>query len=180
MPDLLVRLYALPPLEPALIDLAGRGVAIRRATPNEAPALAAWVRRHFQEVWAVECETAMSQRPVGCFLALRPAAHVPAHPYDLTPQELLGFACYDTTARGMFGPTGVHPAARGGGVGAALLLKTMHAMREEGYHYAVIGWAGPVAWYERTVGATVIAGSEPGGYVGGLIDPQGSGGELDG
>ncbi len=171
MPDLLVRLYALPPLEPAMLALAAKGIVVRRATPNEAPDLAAWVRRHFEESWAVGCERALTQRPASCFVALRPAAHTPAHPYDLTPQELLGFACYDTSARGMFGPTGVHPAARSGGVGAALLLKTLHAMREEDYQYAVIGWAGPVAWYERTVGATVIAGSEPGGYVGPLVDP---------
>jgi GNAT superfamily N-acetyltransferase len=171
MPDLLVRLYALPPLEPALIDQARRGIAIRRASPNERPALTAWVRRHFSEAWAGECETALAQRPATCFLAVRPAPHTPSHPYDLTPLELLGFACYDTSARGMFGPTGVHPAARGGGVGAALLLKTLHVMREEGYQYGVIGWAGPVAWYQRTVGATVIEGSEPGGYSGALIDP---------
>jgi GNAT superfamily N-acetyltransferase len=171
MPDLLVRLYALPPLEPALIDLASRQISVRRATSNERPALAAWVRRYFSAGWAVECETALAQRPVSCFLAVRPAAHAPAHPYDLTPLELFGFACYDTSGRGMFGPIGVYPAARGGGVGAALLLKTLHAMREEGYSYAVIGWAGPVAWYQRTVGATVIEGSEPGGFVGPLIDP---------
>jgi hypothetical protein len=56
-------------------------------------------------------------------------------------------------------------------VGAALLLKALHAMREEGYSYAVIGWAGPVGWYARTCGATVIADSEPGGYTGPLIEP---------
>jgi ribosomal protein S18 acetylase RimI-like enzyme len=171
MPDLLVRLYALPPLEPALLEQARRGITIRRASPNEALDLAAWVRHHFHEDWAGGCLRALSQRPATCFVAVRPAAHTPAHPYDLIPQELFGFACYDTSARGMFGPTGVHPEARGSGLGSALLLKTLHAMREEDYQYAVIGWAGPVAWYQRTVGATLIADSEPGGYTGPLVEP---------
>jgi hypothetical protein len=41
-------------------------------------------------------------------------------------------------------------------------------MRAETYAYAIIGWAGPVEWYARTVGATVIPDSEPGIFHGGL------------
>ncbi len=38
----------------------------------------------------------------------------------------------------------------------------------KGYAYAVIGWAGPTEFYEKTVGATIIEGSEPGIFRGPL------------
>ena len=53
---------------------------------------------------------------------------------------------------------------RARGVGAALLVEAMHAMRARGYAYAVIGAAGPAAFYEKTVGAIAIPDSEPGLY----------------
>ena len=51
-------------------------------------------------------------------------------------------------------------AERGQGIGTALLLATLHAMRDAGYMYAIIGGAGPVGYYEK-VGATVIPDTEP-------------------
>jgi GNAT superfamily N-acetyltransferase len=68
----------------------------------------------------------------------------------------------------MFGPTGVHPAYRGRGIGAAVLVATLRAMADEGYMYAVIGWVGPAEFYARTVGATLIPDSEPAGFRGPL------------
>jgi hypothetical protein len=44
-------------------------------------------------------------------------------------------------------------------------------MREAGYAYAIIGAAGPIAFYEQLVGATRIPGSRPGPYRGLLRDP---------
>ena len=79
-------------------------------------------------------------------------------------KEILGFACYDTTCRDFFGPTGVDESLRGKGAGAALLLACLHDMAAQGYGYAVIGGAGPVAFYEKVCGATVIEGSVPGIY----------------
>ncbi|MDA8245102.1 MAG: GNAT family N-acetyltransferase, partial [Elusimicrobia bacterium] len=52
------------------------------------------------------------------------------------------------------------------GLGTALLLRTLEAMRDAGYGYAAVGWAGPVDFFRKTVGATVIEGSEPGVYKG--------------
>ena len=95
----------------------------------------------------------MSALPSSCFLALKDG-------------EILGFACYDSTAKGFFGPTGVDLRYRGLGIGRALLLRTMEALFEAGYAYAVIGWAGPVEFYRKAVGATVIEDSEPGIYRG--------------
>jgi len=51
---------------------------------------------------------------------------------------------------------------RGRGLGTGLLLACLHAMRADGYPYAIIGEAGPVGFYVKTVAATVITGSDMG------------------
>lgn len=80
--------------------------------------------------------------------------------------ELRAFACWDATARGFFGPEGVAETSRGMGVGGALLLQCLHAMRAHGYAYAVIGGVGPKAFYEKIVPVMEIPGSSPGIYHG--------------
>ena len=79
---------------------------------------------------------------------------------------MLGFACHDVTCRNFFGPEGVVAEERGRGTGRALLLAALHAQREQGYAYAIIGGVGPAAFYARTVGAVTIADSTPGIYAG--------------
>ena len=147
---MLVRLYALPGLEPALDELGRRGIAVQRAIAPQKPAVVGWVRERFPSSVA-EVETAFSQVPVTCFVALR----------DST---VVGFACYDVTARNFFGPEGVDAAARGQGIGRALLLSALHAQRAQGYAYSIIGGVGPAEFYAKTVGAVAIEGSTPGIY----------------
>jgi GNAT superfamily N-acetyltransferase len=94
-----------------------------------------------------------ARAPVSCFLALR-------------GQALLGFACYDATCKNFFGPTAVLESERGRGFGRALLLAALHAQREQGYAYAIIGGVGPAEFYAKAVGAVPIQGSTPGIYAG--------------
>src|SRR4030095_8008658 len=47
MHDMLVRLYDLPALEPALAEIAQRGVLVRRALSTERVAVLDWVRARF-------------------------------------------------------------------------------------------------------------------------------------
>ena len=55
--------------------------------------------------------------------------------------------------------------AAGDGAGAAEHYAGLfYALRAEGYAYAIIGGVGPVAFYEKCVGAQVIPGSTPGVY----------------
>ena len=68
------------------------------------------------------------------------------------------------TAPDFFGPTRVLDSEQGKGLGKALLLRCLYALREEGYAYAIIGGVGPVAFYEKCVGAHVIPDSTPGVY----------------
>jgi GNAT superfamily N-acetyltransferase len=163
--DLLVLLYDLPPLEPVVAALDRLGIAVRRALAFERPQVTDFAREHGSEGWAAECEAAFARLPLACFVATeRSATMGPDGKLPLQGNRLVGFACYEATCRNFFGPELVHPDARGRGVGKALVLAALHAMRAEGYAYAIIGWASSVDFYRRAVGATVIEGSEPGIY----------------
>ncbi len=150
MPDMLVKLYDLPPLEPALVAAARHSCLIRRVRAEDKLPLLAWVRADFPS-WAAETETAFTHEPATCFIALR-------------GQAVVGFACYDATCANFFGPTGVAEDQRGRGIGRALLLAALHAQRAQGYAYSIIGGVGPADYYAKAVGAVVIEGSTPGIY----------------
>jgi hypothetical protein len=170
MADMLVKLYDLPEVAPLLTRLKAQGIDIRPASPHEKRTVVDWVRAHFYDAWAAECEAAIEQRPVHCFIAVEvdPTPAPDGNPYHLPPEKLVGFACFDATMRGMFGPTGVQANYRGRDIGKALLLASLHAMASERFAYAVIGWAGPTDFYAKAAGATLIQGSEPGPYRGPL------------
>ncbi len=171
---MLVKLYDLPEIGPLITRLKENGIEIRQASAPEKRIVVDWVRANFYDAWAGECEAAIEQRPVHCYIAVeKDRTHVPdGSPYSLPAEKLVGFACFDATVRGMFGPMGVQTDHRGRHIGEALLLACLHAMTSERYAYAVIGWAGPTDFYAKTVGATIIEGSEPGIYRGPLtFDP---------
>lgn len=152
MQDMLVRLYALPDLEDALDSCSRQGVTIRRALSPEKNIVCDWLRANYP-LWVAEAEAAYSRLPIACFIAVR-------------QRQILGFACYDATHRNFFGPEAVLEKERGRGLGRALLLAALHAQKEQGYAYSIIGGAGPAEFYAKTVGAVPIAGSTPGAYSG--------------
>jgi ribosomal protein S18 acetylase RimI-like enzyme len=170
MSDLLVKLYNLPPQDELRARLHIEGIEIRRAHPADKGTIVSWVRARFEKRWADECQGALEQRPATCFIAVehQKLAEPAGAPYVQGAEKLIGIACYDIVARGMFGPEGVDEAYRGRTIGKALLLAALHEMHALGYAYAVIAWAGPIDFYARTVGATVIEGSEPGPFHGPL------------
>lgn len=152
MPDLLVRLYDLPVFE-AEAKVASAGIVIRRAIAPEGHVVLDWIVRHFHPAWVSEAMKGLNQNPVTVWLAVQDG-------------KLLGFACHDTTAKGFFGPTGVDAAARGQGIGEALLIATLRGMREAGYGYGVIGDPGPIEFYQKRLDAMPIPNSTPGVYAG--------------
>jgi len=131
------------------------GITIRRPIGPENYAVIRWIDRHFGSGWAGEAENAFFRSPKGMFIAVRDE-----------DSAMLGFGCYDATVKGFFGPTGVDEAERGKGIGSAILMACLQGMKEEGYGYAIIGSAGPVDFYKKICGATVIEGSSPGVYKG--------------
>jgi GNAT superfamily N-acetyltransferase len=151
--DMLVKLYELK-RDPALDErMTSQGVTIRRVLVPELPALTSWIEPRFGAGWAAEATAAAMRQPTTCFIAIKAG-------------DLIGFACHEATAKGFFGPTGVDQAARGKGVGHALLLETLLDMHAQGYPYGVIGGAGPMDFYRKSVGAIPIEGSDPGIYRG--------------
>lgn len=159
MQDMLVRLFELPDGAPLRKAVAEQGITIRRCHPFEAHILEDWVGRHFSARWVCECRVAMAHQPSGCFVAVKDAA-------------IIGFACIDATAKGFIGPMGVSEAARGCGVGKALMITAFEQMYALGYAYAIIGGAGPVELYKRWVNATPIENRTMGIYEGILPNPQ--------
>ena len=155
MTDLLVRLYDLPVFE-AEEKVRQAGVIVRRAIAPERQVILDWIGRHFSTQWVSEAAVGIGQVPSTVYVATRNG-------------ELLGFACYDTTTKGFFGPTGVDEAERGQGIGEALLIATLKGMREAGYGYAAIGDPGPVAFYKKRLDAFEIPKSKPGVYAGMLV-----------
>lgn len=151
MIDMLVRLYDLPDSAPIYATVAAESITLRRVRAFEKHTVAEFVRANFSAKWVSEAEVALTRQPISCFIATR-------------DKEILGFACYETTLRGFFGPTGVAESARGLGLGKALLFKSLEGLRELGYAYAIIGGVGPKEFYAKACGAIEIPGSDPGTY----------------
>lgn len=146
MADLLVHLLKLPEPE------GTHEFIVRRAQPFEFSAVRNFVAANFSMSWADEISVGFARQPVSVYIAT-------------IDREIVGFAGYECTRRAFFGPTGVVEAAQHKGIGKALLLAALWGLREMGYVYGIIGAAGPVDSYQKTVGAIVIPNSDPGIYV---------------
>jgi len=153
MQDMLVRLYDLPDYTSLMKKLEGEGVVIRRPLASEKSIVLEWVTKRFGTGWASETDVSFSYQPISCFIAVQDG-------------QVLGFACYDSCYRNFFGPTGVDETLRGKGIGKALLMECLVAMKSQGYAYAIIGGVGPAEFYAKAAGAVLIDGSSPGIYRG--------------
>lgn len=162
MTDMLVKLYELPDITSELAGLESRGIRIIQPMPIDRRHVLKFVDEQFRatsEGWLDECDAALLRHPITCFIAVHNVQGA-AEPTE----RVVGFACYDGSAKGFFGPFGVDPAFRQQGIGRALLIRTLEAMLHAGYGYAIIGWAASTAYYEKAVGAMPIEGSKPGLY----------------
>ena len=147
MPDLLINLLKLPARE----ALLNQDVNVRRAQPFEITRVREFIKNKFSVAWADEISVGFANQPVTVFIATRDG-------------RVIGFAGYECTRKAFFGPTGVEESERGHGIGKALLLESLWALRELGYVYGIVGGAGPLEFYQQTVGAIIIPDSEPGIY----------------
>jgi hypothetical protein len=149
MTDLLVKLYEMNNEWTFLSEQEKLGITVRKPIGPEKNVLVDWVKEKFGDAWASETDMALSNRPISCFVAIK-------------KQKPIGFACYDATALGFFGPTGVDEHCRGRGTGRALLLACLLDMKLKGYGYAIIGSVGPSRFYKKIAGAVEIPDSTPG------------------
>src|SRR4030042_1341901 len=129
MPDMLGRRYDLPEVSAPSQRVQECGVMVRRPDPWDRERYRRFVEEAFGALWAVEADLAYRHSPITAFLAEK-------------EERVVGFAAYECTRRGFFGPTGVEQRQRHSGIGAALLFRCLESMREIGYAYPVIGGGG--------------------------------------
>jgi len=146
MSDMLVKLYELSSDWGFLAQQEKIGITIRKPIGPEKHLIVDWVREKFSDAWASETDMAISNKPETCFVAVK-------------DNKLIGFACYDATALGFFGPIGVEASCRGKGTGKALLLSCLLDMKLKGYGYAIVGMTGKMEFYSKAVGAVEIPDS---------------------
>jgi predicted N-acetyltransferase YhbS len=136
-------LSALPPTADDEKRLAGAGITVRMAGPDDVAPLAEFATTHFGTGWAGEIAHSVGRERAGCHVAVDAAGN------------LLGFAAYGSSRPSMFGPMGTSPAARGTGIGSVLLRRCLADQRDHGFAQAQIGWVGPVPFYSGAVGARI-------------------------
>ncbi len=94
MADLLVKLYDIKDCPELIDELEKKDIHIVRVLSPDKFKVLDFVEEKFSKGWRSECESGFYNTPVSVFAAV-------------TNKKVIGFAAYDATARGFFGPTGV-------------------------------------------------------------------------
>ena len=141
--DMIVDLY-----QPIINEVDNKYEIKRVLSPNSDRVLD-FIETHFSKGWVSEAKAGLYKNNPTCFIAVDDG-------------NIIGFACYDATAKGYCGPTGVDKSYRGQSVGKALLLHTLTAMRYDGYGYAIIGGVNTMTrgFYSKSSGAVEIDNSK--------------------
>ncbi len=116
---------------------------IRRAVYSDLLELKQFIQTEFGDRWVRRIDRLSPSDQLPVFLAEQEG-------------EIIGFACFDTEKKGMFGPMGTSSRCRLSSVGKELLHRSLLDMAERGYAYAVIEQAGPIEFYEKVCGAKLI------------------------
>ena len=153
MADMLVKLYNIPYSHDIEENLSKSGIRIKKALAPDRSKIITFARTCAKDDYSDEMRAAFSNNPATCYIAIR-------------ERGLIGFACYEATAKNFFGPMAVLESERKKGVGKALLLKALESMRELGYAYAIIGWPtkSAVSFYKKCVDAIMIDENSSGVY----------------
>lgn len=111
-------------------ELAAQGIDLRPFCPDSIPLLNDFLRREFPGDWQRYARETMLEITAG----RRPAEELWM---AVRQGEVLGFAQSEGER---FGPFGVAQAARGQGLGATLLYRSLEGMQRRGYHNAWFLW----------------------------------------
>ena len=122
--------------------LAEKSYTIRRGRPEDRAELERFCLAENHAGWAVESGMALERSPVTVHLALQ-------------GDEIVGMANHGVIGRTHFGPMLTRADLRGLGIGTVLLKRCLADWQRLGHERGEIIWAGPIAFYARTVGATI-------------------------
>jgi len=124
---------------------------VRMVNKNDESNLVPFVEKNFSYEWSQTMREAFSS-------SNEPKVYIASNEHG----EIIGFAAYDVyrDRKGYFGPMGVTVSNRIKGVGYSLLHHCLKDMKELGYHYAIIGEAGPIEFYEKACNAVVIPSTQ--------------------
>ena len=122
--------------------LLERGIAVRVATRDDIAAITRLCEREEHFGWIVEADASLGRDPGSLFVAERDG-------------EICAFATHGAIGPTHFGPMLTASDLRGLGVGSVLLKRCLQNWQKEGHTVGEIIWAGPLAFYSRSVGATV-------------------------
>lgn len=115
--------------------LAGEGIEVRPATPEDIVPVLSFLEQHFDWEWHREASDIFNSlfngdgRHVGMLVVTQ-------------GDQILGYAQYRNER---FGPFGVRPDLRSQGIGRVLLTSTLRQMRASGFHVAWFLWTGDTA-----------------------------------
>ena len=136
-----IRTDLWPQLPAQKAELALEGLIVRRAAPEDKPAVLKLLADHWAG-WRSEVVGAFANDPVSLHVAFR-------------GEECIAFSGYQGNNRGLgwFGPMGTLPELRGKGVGGLLLRLCLLDLAAQGWRQAIIPWVGPTRFYARYAGA---------------------------
>lgn len=145
MADMLVKLYNIPKFHDIEEKLLEDGIRIKKALAPDRSKIIEFSKTCVKDDYSDEVKAAFSNNPISCYIATR-------------EKKIIGFACYEATAKNFFGPMAVLESERKKGIGKVLLLKSLESMQEFGYAYAIIGWPAKSAvdFYKKCVDAIMI------------------------
>ena len=126
MADMLVKLFNISMPVADEEKLLENGIRIKRALAPDKSKIIEYSKTCGGQDYSDEVSVAFTNNPITCYIATK-------------DKELIGFACFEATAKNFFGPMAVSEKYRKQGVGKVLLLKTLYSMLEMGYAYAIIG-----------------------------------------
>jgi GNAT superfamily N-acetyltransferase len=126
-------------------DMTYPEVTIKRAEIEDKQILVSFASEHFGAGWTETIENGFHKRVIPIFLARKDG-------------NIVGFSSYDVyrDQKGIYGPMGVVKTERKKGLGSLLLHEALSDMKQQGYAYIVLGEAGPIEYYEKECGATLI------------------------
>ncbi|MCX8180771.1 MAG: GNAT family N-acetyltransferase [Thermofilaceae archaeon] len=130
-------------LEKLCERLRQNGIVVRKARLEESELLSRWVEERFSPFWRIEVEMGMNAEDGGVLLAEKDG-------------EIIGFSVYGALRPDYFGPIGVDPQRRGGGVGTVLLFECLKLMKAEGVRVATIPWTTHLTFYTQIPGLSSV------------------------